>query len=94
MYVGDDWPKMADGSEYDGKQLLALVRNGKRPFHGAWDVNLLIQEVEESLETKVVDIPTMSKGSNYYVSPDYRQDLYSTDITECTGHSHQAIKPT
>jgi hypothetical protein len=68
MYIEDDWPKMADGSDFDGKQLLTLVRSGNSPFHGVWDVNLLIREIEENLDTQVIDIPVFSKGSNNYVS--------------------------
>ncbi|TVY13603.1 hypothetical protein LARI1_G008175 [Lachnellula arida] len=60
------WPKMPDGSEFDGKQLLPLVRSGNSPFQAVWDVNLLIREVEESLETRVTDIPTVYEGSNNY----------------------------
>jgi hypothetical protein len=68
MYIEEDWPKSADGSDFDGKQLLALVSSGNSPFHGAWNVNLLIQEIEENLNTQVIDIPVVSKGSNNYVS--------------------------
>jgi hypothetical protein len=32
MYIDDDWPKEGDGSDYDGKQLLQLVRSGNSPF--------------------------------------------------------------
>lgn len=69
MSADDDWPQMPDGSDFDGKQLLALVRSGNSPFHGAWDINLLIQEIEENLDTQVVDIPKLYNGSNNYVSP-------------------------
>lgn len=68
MSFRDDWPKMPDGTDFDGQQLLALARSGKSPFHGVWDVNLLIQEIEENLGAKVIDIPTISNGSNNYVS--------------------------
>lgn len=61
------WPKMPDGSDFDGKHLLTLVRSGNSPFQ-LWDVNLLIREVEESLGTLVTDIPTVYEGSNNYVS--------------------------
>ena len=44
MYFRDDWPKMPDGSDFDGKQLLTLVRSGNSPFRGVWDVNLLIRD--------------------------------------------------
>ena len=71
-YYGDEWPKIQDGTDFDGKNLLTLVRNGNNPF--VWDVNLLIQEVEENLATQVIDIPVVSSGANYYVrrnSPNY-----------------------
>lgn len=64
----DDWPIMPDGSDFDGEQLLTLVRGGNSPFQGVWDVNLLIQEIEETLGFRVIDIPNVDKGSNYYVS--------------------------
>jgi len=67
MYYDDDWPNMPDGSDFNGKQLLTLVHNGKSPF--PWNVNLLIQEIEENLNTQVVDIPYVNQGSNNYVSP-------------------------
>ena len=51
MCVQDDWPEMPDGSDFDGMQLLTLVRRGNSPFHGVWDVNLLIREIEENLST-------------------------------------------
>jgi hypothetical protein len=68
MYVDDNWPKMSDEGDYDGKQLLSLVRSGNSPFHGVWDVNQLIREIEENLSTQVIDIPIIYKGSNNYVS--------------------------
>ncbi|KAF2793863.1 hypothetical protein K505DRAFT_243428, partial [Melanomma pulvis-pyrius CBS 109.77] len=66
MSFRDDWPKMPDDSDFDGKQLFALVRSGNSPFHGVWDVNLLIQEIEENLGAEVIDIPAIFKGSNNY----------------------------
>jgi hypothetical protein len=67
-YYCDEWPKTQNGTDFDGKNLLTLVRNGNSPFAGAWDVNLLIQEVEENLATQVIDIPVVSRsGANYYV---------------------------
>lgn len=64
----DDWPAMPDGSDFDGEDLLTLVRGGNSPFDGVWDVNLLIQEIEENLGSQVIDILTVNKGSNNYVS--------------------------
>ena len=66
MAFRDDWPKMQDGIDFDGKQLLTF--SGNSPFHGVWDVNLPIREVEENLCTEVIDIPVVYKGSNNYVS--------------------------
>ncbi|KAL2066784.1 hypothetical protein VTL71DRAFT_1208, partial [Oculimacula yallundae] len=66
MVLQDDWPTMADGTSYDGKQLLHLVRTGNSPFEGVWDVELLIREIEENLNTEVTDILTAQKGSNNY----------------------------
>ncbi|KAJ4307449.1 hypothetical protein N0V84_012723 [Fusarium piperis] len=66
MSFRDDWPKMPDGTDFNGQQLLALVRNGASPFRQAWDVNLLIREIEENLGTQVIDIPFVYSGSNNY----------------------------
>ena len=68
MGFRDDWPKMPDDSDFDGKQLLTLVRSGNSPFHGVWDVNLLIREIEENLGVQVIDILVIYKGSNNYGS--------------------------
>lgn len=68
MSFRDDWPKMPDGRDFDGHQLLTLVRNGHSPFHERWDVNLFLQKIEESLCAQVIDIPRVSNGSNNYVS--------------------------
>ncbi|KAM3444756.1 hypothetical protein NHJ13734_001106 [Beauveria thailandica] len=62
----DPWPKMPDGTDFDGKQLLSLVHSGKSPFEDAWDVNLLIRELEENLGAAVTDIPFVYDGSNNY----------------------------
>ena len=69
MSFRDDWPKMPEGNDFDSRQLLTLVRSGNSPFQGVWDVNLLIQEIEENLDTQVVDIPIVYNGSNNYVRP-------------------------
>jgi hypothetical protein len=71
MKSDDVWPKMPDGTDFDGKQLFTLVRNGQSPFRG-WDVNLLIRETEENLKTEVIDIPVVSKGCNSYVRYDLK----------------------
>lgn len=69
MYILDESPKLPDGSRFDGKDLLQLLRSGKSPFHGAWDVNVLKEEVEHNLHAQVIDMPFVSMGSNYYVCP-------------------------
>lgn len=68
MYLQDEWPKIADGSPWNGKDLLELVRGGESPFADVWDVNLLITEIEENVGKHVVDIPLVNCGSNNYVS--------------------------
>lgn len=68
---------MADGRDYDGKELLRLVRDSRSPFADRWDIKLLIVEIEDKFATKVVDIPTVFMGSNNYVSP-----FTSTAVTE------------
>lgn len=65
-YSHDDWPKMPDGSEFDGTQLLQLFCSNKSPFQRDWDLNFLIQEIEHNLNTQVIDIQLVSKGSNNY----------------------------
>ncbi|ERS97015.1 hypothetical protein HMPREF1624_06342 [Sporothrix schenckii ATCC 58251] len=66
MYLMDPWPTMPDGTDFDGKKLFSLIRSGESPFDGAWDVHLLIDEIEENLGTKVIDISFVYKGSNNY----------------------------
>jgi hypothetical protein len=63
----DEWPSMPDSSEYDGQQLGSLVRDGKSPFQTRWDVNLLISEIQDNIQLRVIDISTVEKGSNNYV---------------------------
>ncbi|PHH89988.1 hypothetical protein CDD83_4787 [Cordyceps sp. RAO-2017] len=65
----DEWPKTPDGRDWDGTQLLTLVRRGESPFGGTWDVDSLVHEVEQSLGASIVDIPTVSFGANHYVFP-------------------------
>ncbi|KAK4195279.1 hypothetical protein QBC40DRAFT_289296 [Triangularia verruculosa] len=62
----DEWPSMPDGKPYDGKHLWQLVQAGKSPFDSIWDVQLLIREIEENLNSRVTDIPSINKGSNNY----------------------------
>ena len=69
MAFQDEWPDMPDGSKYDGKHLLRLVRCNKSLFHAVWDVQLLIREIEENLNTEVIDIPAIYHGPNNYVCP-------------------------
>ncbi|UKZ67459.1 uncharacterized protein TrAtP1_008618 [Trichoderma atroviride] len=66
MAARDDWPKMPNGMDFDGRHLLVFVREGKSPFHNQWDVNLLLQEIEKNLDVQVDDIPYVYQGSNCY----------------------------
>ncbi|KAH8883090.1 hypothetical protein GQ53DRAFT_883603 [Thozetella sp. PMI_491] len=63
-YIQDDWPLMPNGGSFDGTQLLVLLRDGKSPFW--WDVNLLLQEIEENLGAQVSGIPLVARGSNNF----------------------------
>ena len=86
---------MPDGIDFDGKQLLTLVRRGNSPFHGVWDVNQLIREVEQNLCTKVIDIPVVYRGSNNYVSLSFQLSSYvETEVGWRTGFPPQAIEST
>lgn len=67
-YFCDDWPSMADGGQYNGTQMLGLLRINKSPFRGIWDVNLLIKETEDVLKASVVHIPFVYHGDSNYVS--------------------------
>ena len=66
-YFCDKWPTLPDGQPYDGRELLALVWNGKNPFENA-GMSLVIKEIEDALGSTVVDIPIVTKGSNNLVS--------------------------
>ncbi|KAH6968941.1 hypothetical protein DER45DRAFT_589472 [Fusarium avenaceum] len=63
-YICDCWPKMPNGKDFDGSDLLNLVRKGSSPFKDNWNVNELLQEIEAHMHAKVVDIPHVSSGSN------------------------------
>lgn len=88
----DQWPKMPDGSDWDGSSLLTLFDRGESPFRGAWDVQGLIREVEQSLNARVIDIPTVSSGANHYVccAPDIGSLLRTDACFNTTGPSRQA----
>lgn len=58
---------MPDATNWDGKNLLNLLRDGDSPFSRIWDVNLLLEEVEAHLHGQVVDIPCVHTGANNYV---------------------------
>lgn len=93
MSFRDTWPTMADGRDYDGRNLLRLIRDGRSPFADRWDVNLLIREIQDKLATQVVDIPVVTFGSNNYV-------ILSTPVsimkpgTLSPGFPLQAVQPT
>ncbi|KAG6899431.1 hypothetical protein C0993_010339 [Termitomyces sp. T159_Od127] len=62
-YTRDDW--VTEDTGFDGKDVLTLVRNGNNPFKG-WDIELLIKEIEDNLEARVIDIPSVAEGANNY----------------------------
>ena len=98
MCGDDEWPTMPDGSEYDGKHLMEFVRNGKSPFGDAWDVMLLVREVEENLKVQVTDIPIVDKGSNNYVGLCFqdpsRVECHESQSDLCLGFPSQSLEQT
>ncbi|KAJ3457056.1 hypothetical protein MRS44_014197 [Fusarium solani] len=65
-YLGDEWPQMLDGSQWDGLNLLDLLSRGQSPFGPILDANLLLQEVKDKLSAEVIDIPRVHTGANNY----------------------------
>ena len=63
----DEWPSHA-GVVYDGRGLLELLGQSRNPFRGQWDPQQLVNEVEEHVEGRIVEIPFIAKGSNNFVS--------------------------
>ncbi|KAG6362093.1 hypothetical protein INS49_010322 [Diaporthe citri] len=63
---GDDRPLMPHGTEWNGKDLLGLVRDDSSPFANIWDVRILLEEVETQVQAQVVDIPEVHAGANNY----------------------------
>ncbi|KAK3380345.1 hypothetical protein B0T24DRAFT_191041 [Lasiosphaeria ovina] len=59
-------PRCQMAATLTAKELLALLRSCNTPFHGLWDADVLIREVEENLGAEVIDIPVVYKGSNNY----------------------------
>ncbi|PWI68147.1 hypothetical protein PCL_02548 [Purpureocillium lilacinum] len=66
----DPWPTSADGTEWDGRGLLGLVQQGLdpfgNPFRGKLDTRALFVEIEQCLESTIVDIPLVSYGAHYF----------------------------
>lgn len=58
----DDWP-----ADFDGTGLFQSLEREDPPIF-RFDVRNILEEVEEHLGSKVVDIPKVGKGSNYFVS--------------------------
>jgi len=67
----DPWPTSAAGTEWDGRGLLGLVQQGLdpfgNPFGGKLDTRALFVEIEQCLESTIVDIPLVSYGAHYFV---------------------------
>ncbi|CAJ0538698.1 Ff.00g066830.m01.CDS01 [Fusarium sp. VM40] len=66
IYVGDDWPRMRNGTNWDGQNLFELLRKAESPFSPVWDANLLFDEVEDKVGAKVIDVPCVHTGANNY----------------------------
>lgn len=69
-----------------------MIRDGNSPFDGVWDVRLLIQEIEEKLNAKVIDIPVVDKSSNSYVGL-YRYAPQSEHFEEVKSHDCIGFRP-
>ncbi|KAG6810278.1 hypothetical protein H0H92_012607 [Tricholoma furcatifolium] len=65
-YAQDDWPTLSDGTDWDGKELPTLIRDGISPFKRIFDVQTLIEEIEKALDAEVVDIPLVTYGAHHY----------------------------
>lgn len=63
----DQWPKNADGSNWDGAGLLPLLEREKSPFGDALNVQSLLSELEYSLGGAINDIPVVTFGANHFV---------------------------
>ncbi|KAJ7475227.1 hypothetical protein B0H11DRAFT_1918200 [Mycena galericulata] len=57
----DEWPV-----DFDGTKLFQSLENDDPPIKFRFDVREVMKEVEELLGSKVVDIPQVGKGSNYF----------------------------
>lgn len=66
-YVGDVWPKGEDGADWDGKDLLAFTNKNKSPFREIWDVRLLFREIQSTIHSAVVDVPSVYHGTSNFV---------------------------
>lgn len=75
------WPQMPDGYPWDGRDLMSLNRSGACPFKNRFDVNLLIQEVEDIVHAQVVDIPRVYGGTHNYVNTKTSFDLQQSQST-------------
>ena len=63
-YGVDPWPQV-DGEDWNGKNLLSLLHAGQCPIT-AFNVKILIEEIEDALRINIVDIPLVSSGANNY----------------------------
>ena len=64
----DQWPKSADGMDWDGSGLLHLLERGKNPFGDDLNVDSLMNELEHSLRATIEDVPLVTFGANHFVS--------------------------
>lgn len=77
----DQWPKNADGSNWDGAGLLPKLEREKSPFGEALNVRSLMDELEYALGESINDIPVVTFGANHFVrmatlSPYRRIDIH------------------
>lgn len=80
-YILDEWPRSADGTEWDGTHLMHLIQDDASPFGDALDVVSLVKEIEYSLDTIVNDLPLVAYGANHFVS--LMSHAYYTNLILC-----------
>lgn len=64
----DQWPRSTDGQDWDGTNLLSLLRLNQNPFQETLDINSLMVEIEYTLSKEICDVPKVTHGANHFVS--------------------------
>lgn len=73
MYCEEDSTSDLRCTNFQGKDLVGLIRCGTSPYDGTWDAHLLLRDIEENLGTEVVNIPCVYTGRKNYVGSSVRR---------------------